>query len=329
MVDAGVPTAKAFMVFDFRLADRAIFDAMRDPRGARRDARGPLRGSGPDRRRGRFSACSMVIRHHVTTLPRDRPRPRRWRPTGRWRSPGRPTRRSTSSTCRAPPRSATSPRRGRRGVRATAETCPHYLALTDARYDEPDPLECAKSVISPPLRPAADRDALWAGLAAGELSLDRHRPRPGSGRGREGRGRPRRLVRPDQQRRARDRDAARRSSTARASRGAGSRSSGWSTSWRRPRPAGSAWTRKGAIEVGRDADLVLFDPAARRTIRRPTSTTRATSRRTRASRSPAPSGASSSAAAPSSGTGLRWATAAWGGSSSEAGPVATEARPAT
>jgi dihydropyrimidinase len=28
MVDAGVPTAKAFMVFDFRLADRAIYDAM-------------------------------------------------------------------------------------------------------------------------------------------------------------------------------------------------------------------------------------------------------------------------------------------------------------
>ena len=25
--------------------------------------------------------------------------------------------------------------------------------------------------------------------------------------------------------------------------------------------------RKGAIEVGRDADLVLFDPAARRTLR--------------------------------------------------------------
>ena len=29
MVDAGVPTAKAFMVFDFRLGDRAIFEAMR------------------------------------------------------------------------------------------------------------------------------------------------------------------------------------------------------------------------------------------------------------------------------------------------------------
>src|SRR5262249_37998725 len=29
MVDEGVPTAKAFMVFDFRLADRSIFEAMR------------------------------------------------------------------------------------------------------------------------------------------------------------------------------------------------------------------------------------------------------------------------------------------------------------
>jgi dihydropyrimidinase len=29
MIDAGVPTAKAFMVFDFRLPDRAIFEAMR------------------------------------------------------------------------------------------------------------------------------------------------------------------------------------------------------------------------------------------------------------------------------------------------------------
>src|SRR3989442_1366547 len=28
MVDGGVPTAKAFMVFDFRLDDRRLFDAM-------------------------------------------------------------------------------------------------------------------------------------------------------------------------------------------------------------------------------------------------------------------------------------------------------------
>jgi len=29
MVDAGIPTAKAFMVFDFRLGDRELFEAMR------------------------------------------------------------------------------------------------------------------------------------------------------------------------------------------------------------------------------------------------------------------------------------------------------------
>ena len=35
---------------------------------------------------------------------------------------------------------------------------------------------------------------------------------------------------------------------------------------------------KGAIEVGRDADLVLFDPGAATSSGRPTSTTRATTR---------------------------------------------------
>ncbi len=29
VVDAGVPTCKAFMVFDFRLDDRRLYDAMR------------------------------------------------------------------------------------------------------------------------------------------------------------------------------------------------------------------------------------------------------------------------------------------------------------
>ena len=57
------------------------------------------------------------------------------------------------------------------GVRVSAETCPHYLTFTEAVYDEPDPVACAGYVISPPLRAAADRDALWAGLADGSLDL--------------------------------------------------------------------------------------------------------------------------------------------------------------
>ena len=70
----------------------------------------------------------------------------------------------------------------------SAETCPHYLALTDERYDDPDPTSCARYVISPPLRTPADRDALWAGPGRRLARPRRHRPRPRPRRGREGRG---------------------------------------------------------------------------------------------------------------------------------------------
>jgi dihydropyrimidinase len=57
------------------------------------------------------------------------------------------------------------------GVRATAETCPHYLVHDASVYDQPSVMDVARFVISPPIRPAEDRDALWAGLADGSLSL--------------------------------------------------------------------------------------------------------------------------------------------------------------
>lgn len=55
-----------------------------------------------------------------------------------------------------------------RGVRAYAETCPHYLLLTDERLAEPD-FGGANYVCSPPLRPAEHHDPLWNGLRAGDL----------------------------------------------------------------------------------------------------------------------------------------------------------------
>ena len=58
-----------------------------------------------------------------------------------------------------------------------------------------------------------------------------------------------------------------RSSGRRASRRAASARSARSTSCRRRRPACSGSSGRAPIEVGRDADLVLFDPAARRTLR--------------------------------------------------------------
>jgi dihydropyrimidinase len=152
------------------------------------------------------------------------------------------------------------------GVRATAETCPHYLALTDDRYDEPDPLECAKCVISPPLRPATDRDALWAGLAADRLSLiaTDHVP-------------DRIAVEKGQ--------AARGVSFDRISNGAPGIETLLTIAWSEGVATGRlpverlvdllattparrfGLERKGAIEPGRDADLVLFDPSASRIVR--------------------------------------------------------------
>jgi allantoinase len=63
-----------------------------------------------------------------------------------------------------------------RGVDATCETCPHYLVLAD--YD----LEWLGTLAkcAPPLRPAEERDALWAQLAAGRVRLvaSDHSPAP-------------------------------------------------------------------------------------------------------------------------------------------------------
>jgi allantoinase len=53
-----------------------------------------------------------------------------------------------------------------RGVRVTAETCPHYLTLdADAVPDGATAFKCC-----PPIRGREHQDALWAALAAGTLS---------------------------------------------------------------------------------------------------------------------------------------------------------------
>lgn len=62
-------------------------------------------------------------------------------------------------------------RRGRaRGVKVLAETCPQYLILDDAKYDQPD-FEGAKFVLSPPLRKQEDIDALWQAIENGEIDF--------------------------------------------------------------------------------------------------------------------------------------------------------------
>jgi allantoinase len=68
-----------------------------------------------------------------------------------------------------------------RGVDASCETCPHYLALTDEDAERIGTLaKCA-----PPLRPAAEVEALWAALADGSLRMvaSDHSPAPAALKG--------------------------------------------------------------------------------------------------------------------------------------------------
>jgi dihydropyrimidinase len=54
------------------------------------------------------------------------------------------------------------------GQTVLAETCPHYLLLDEEAYTRPAQ-EGAAYVMSPPLRSAAHRRALWEGLRSGAL----------------------------------------------------------------------------------------------------------------------------------------------------------------
>ncbi|MDD5657847.1 MAG: dihydropyrimidinase [Elusimicrobia bacterium] len=79
------------------------------------------------------------------------------------------------------------------GAFVLAETCPQYLYLSAREYERPG-LAAAPFVVCPPLRSREDAQALWAGLAAGEFQAvasdhcsfpARTRPgRPGKDRGR-------------------------------------------------------------------------------------------------------------------------------------------------
>ncbi|MBS3937076.1 MAG: dihydropyrimidinase [Peptococcaceae bacterium] len=56
----------------------------------------------------------------------------------------------------------------RAGLLIMGETCPHYLLLNEGRYRETG---AALYIMNPPLREAANNDALWAALADGTLQV--------------------------------------------------------------------------------------------------------------------------------------------------------------
>jgi allantoinase len=145
------------------------------------------------------------------------------------------------------------------GLPLSAETCPHYL--TFAAEDIADGATAWKC--APPIRGSSHREALWRALADGTLDfvVTDHSPSP-----------------PAMKRLADGDFAAAWGGIASLQIGprvawTGARARGFSLAdlvrWLSAAPARLAGLegRKGAIAPGRDADLVLFDPAARSPVR--------------------------------------------------------------
>ena len=254
------------------------------------------------RRRG---ACSVVTWHRATTLPRDPATSRRSRPRRAMafaRAADAPVHVVHLSSRRGARRGPARARRPASGC--TAETCPHYLVLTDERYDDPDPVACARFVHLA-AAPLAGRPRRAVGGPGRRLARPRrHRPRPRPARDREGRGRARACRSteisngaPGIETLLDDPSTARASPRGRITARADGRPPG--------DDAGAAVRARRARAPSRSAATPTSSCSTRPPAGRsapPTSTTRATTRRTRASRSPAPSATSSSAAGRSSAT---------------------------
>ena len=57
----------------------------------------------------------------------------------------------------------------KRGQTVYVETCPHYLALDESLYDQESFSDAARFVCAPPLRARKEQDVLWKALRRGEI----------------------------------------------------------------------------------------------------------------------------------------------------------------
>ena len=168
-IDAGVPTFKAFMVFDFALPAPAMEIALR----ATADFNGLLEVHGEDKQALEANIAALLAggktaaRYHAASRPPYVVAAGTRTTIEMARAAGTPVY-FVHVSCRAALDEIGRARAA--GEPVFGETCPHFLVLDESRYDLAD-AECVKYVISPPLRTQADRDALWAALRDGTLDL--------------------------------------------------------------------------------------------------------------------------------------------------------------
>jgi dihydropyrimidinase len=263
LIERGVPTAKAFMVYDFRLPDERLFAAL----GVMGRHGGMLQVHCENATiidalvSGAVDAGQTACRHHAACRPSYAEAEATHRAIALARAANASVYVVHLSCADALAEVVAAKARN---WPVYAETCPHYLTRTDAAYEADDEAEVIKSVISPPLRAESDRQALWLGLARGGLDLvaTDHVP---------------------------DRVAVEKAVPAPPFPQISNGAPGIETLLSLTYSAGVMTGRlalerlvdvlattparlfgmpaKGAVDVGRDADLVLFDPGAARTIR--------------------------------------------------------------
>ena len=170
LIRAGVPTFKAFMVYDFRLTDAQLFATMQV--AARHGGMLEVHCENATivdalvarSLKARHTAC----RYHAEC----RPAYAEAEATHRVVAMARAAEASVYVVHLSCAEALAEMAAGKAaGVSVFAETCPHYLALTADLYAEPDEAEVIKRVISPPLRSADDVAALWDGVAGGILDV--------------------------------------------------------------------------------------------------------------------------------------------------------------
>ena len=150
-----------------------------------------------------------------------------------------------------------------RGQKVYVETCPHYLLLDDSLYRQPEFIDSAQYICAPPLRTKADQELLWKALANGAIQTvstdhcsftlrqkdagrDDFTKIPGGLPGVETRG----LL----------------LYSAGVAKGRITKEQMCALLAENPAKLYGAYPRKGVLQAGSDADIVVYDPEADMTI---------------------------------------------------------------